>query len=75
MIILYYSVCHIAGEFGRFLKSQLEEAKYRKKWPHEEIEITENEIICLQIAGLCHDLGKMLYIASCISLMITIVFI
>ena len=38
--------------------SQSQEAK--KQWPDDfkSATITEEEILCLQIAGLCHDLGK-----------------
>ena len=59
--IIIYRVCHIAGEFGRFLMSQNKEAK--EKWPKdtESTNITEKEILCLQIAGLCHDLGNCVY--------------
>lgn len=57
-IVYGISVCHIAGEFGHFLKNQIDEAKRMKKWPHESITLDEKEVLCLQIAGLCHDLGK-----------------
>ena len=58
LIVYGISVCHIAGEFGHFLKNQLEEAKRMKKWPHESLTLDEEEVLCLQIAGLCHDLGN-----------------
>lgn len=37
---------YLAGEFGRELQ---------KNSP--EVEITEKDILCLEVAGLCHDLG------------------
>ena len=43
-----HSVCYIAGELTQHLK---------RKQP--ELEIEENDILCVQIAGLCHDLGNL----------------
>ncbi|CAL1543335.1 unnamed protein product [Lymnaea stagnalis] len=39
-------VCHLAGEFARML---------RQKQPL--LDITYKDILCVEIAGLCHDLG------------------
>ncbi|XP_068996911.1 deoxynucleoside triphosphate triphosphohydrolase SAMHD1-like [Embiotoca jacksoni] len=39
-------VSHLAGEFLKTLKSN-----------QPELNITERDILCVQIAGLCHDLG------------------
>ena len=62
-------MCHIAGEFARFLKNQLEEedmyggsksakgAKTENGSDDNQRFITDKEVLCLQIAGLCHDLG------------------
>ena len=56
------SVCHLAGVFARSLKEKLEkdaqiipihETQERKQYRFEE-----EEVLCVQIAGLCHDLGK-----------------
>lgn len=60
--IPYYRVCYLAGEFARSLKQKMEEDV--KNIPDEEKHLwvfTEEEILCTQIAGLCHDLGKLLY--------------
>uniref|UniRef100_A0A3P8SD89 HD domain-containing protein n=1 Tax=Amphiprion percula TaxID=161767 RepID=A0A3P8SD89_AMPPE len=39
-------VAHLAGELARALKSK-----------QSELEIDDRDILCVQIAGLCHDLG------------------
>jgi HD superfamily phosphohydrolase len=38
-------VCYLAGQFVRHLKNQ------------DGIEITDKDVLCVEIAGLCHDLG------------------
>ena len=40
------STCYIAGEFARMLQRN-----------QPEFEITDKEVLCVEIAGLCHDLG------------------
>lgn len=41
------SVCYLAGEFARTLQ---------KKQP--ELKITDKDVLCVEIAGLIHDLGN-----------------
>ena len=58
-----HSVSYIAGEFGNHLKRQFEaEIKYQYKKDHPDPDparaVSEEEVLCLQVAGLCHDLGK-----------------
>lgn len=46
------STCFLAGEYSRSLWRGLEK-------PVKD-EVTERDILCVQIAALCHDLGKCL---------------
>ena len=41
-----------------YLAGELVEA-LQKKQP--ELHITDTDVLCVKIAGLCHDLGKLLY--------------
>ena len=43
---LYQRVGYLAGELVEMLK---------RKQP--ELEITEQDVLCVKLAGLCHDLG------------------
>jgi hypothetical protein len=43
----FYSVGHLAGELVETLQ---------KKQP--ELDITDKDVLCIKIAGLCHDLGE-----------------
>ena len=40
-------VAHLAGELVQMLKQQ-----------QSELEITDDDVLCVKIAGLCHDLGE-----------------
>ena len=44
----FNSVCYLAGKMMETL---------REKQPELELDITDEEVLCVQIAGLCHDLG------------------
>lgn len=57
MLLSYiiYSVCHIAGEFITALKMKHEKDKDQDKDPN--LKITEEEVLAVKIAALCHDLG------------------
>lgn len=46
LLFHFASVCHLAGRLLRALKSHLK----------PDI-INEEDILCVEIAGLCHDLG------------------
>ena len=43
----FYSVSHLAGELARDLKRN-----------QPGLKISERDILCLEIAGLCHDIGN-----------------
>ena len=48
----------MAGIFARSLKQQLDIDKERAKEKDREMyEFHKDEILCAEIAGLCHDLG------------------
>ena len=53
-----YRVCYLSGEMVEMLKRQLHH-EYEKQGLHSDIvPITEQDVLCVKIAGLCHDLGK-----------------
>lgn len=59
-------MAHLAGELAKALKVKqleqikaLEELKDLEKLDElKESLISEQDVLCVQIAGLCHDLGK-----------------
>jgi HD superfamily phosphohydrolase len=50
-------VSHLAGKFATELNDQLKREQSRQNNPDTSIIATERDIRCVQIAGLCHDLG------------------
>jgi len=54
---MYFRVCHVAGKLVETLQ---------RKQP--ELEITNKDVLCVKIAGLCHDLGIKWVISICIIL-------
>lgn len=40
-------MCHLAGELLEALRLK-----------QSELEITDKDVLCVKIAGLCHDLGR-----------------
>ena len=53
---MYFRVCHVAGK--------LVETLQRKQ--QSELDITNKDVLCVKIAGLCHDLGMNWFISICI---------
>ena len=55
-----YRVCHLAGVFARHLQEQLQkdstvvqaDPNWKDIWVFDD-----KEVLCVQLAGLCHDLG------------------
>ena len=57
-------MCYVAGQFARSLKTQLDIDRDEKldDEPEENLikkmyKFKREEVICAEIAGLCHDLG------------------
>ena len=60
-----YALLHVS-RVG-YLAGELVETLHRKQ---PELCISDQDILCVKIAGLCHDLGKEMYINDCCSIMI-----
>ena len=61
------SVCFLAGEFARHLQKQLFkdcQSRIVRDYPDWENlwSFEDKEVLCVQLAGLCHDLGMLLNI-------------
>lgn len=55
-----FRVCHLAGKFvGRLRAVQRELFKARPELKTDDFEISDKDALCLQVAGLCHDLGEL----------------
>ena len=50
---------HLAGEFAKHLQAQMKIDKCAGAGEEEQLlwKFTEQEVLCAEIAGLCHDLG------------------
>ena len=48
---------HLAGEFAKHLQAQMKIDKCAAAGEEELWKFTEQEVLCAEIAGLCHDLG------------------
>ena len=57
-------VCHLAGNFVHRLQ---------KNQP--KLKITDRDIFCVQVAGLCHDLGKFAHTSQCFSSVFSVLFV
>ena len=55
----FYRVSYLAGEFARILIRKLREDQSKvEPWKFDKDD--EMNILCVEIAGLCHDLGKII---------------
>lgn len=52
------SVFHLAGEFARHLQRQAKSDFPNKMEGNKFALFTDEEVMCVEIAGLCHDLGN-----------------
>ena len=50
----FFRVAHMAG---MFLRELLEHLKRENPALHKELGVGDKDVLCVQIAGLCHDLG------------------
>ena len=67
LLIHAIRVCYLAGEFARMLIKKFREeqgtcaeeqsAEERRQSIEEQQKIDNINILCIEIAGLCHDLG------------------
>ena len=65
---ILYRVYHLAGEFAKHLQAQM---KVDTPAGEEELwKFSEQEVLCAEIAGLCHDLGKCPYMTHSIAIRI-----
>lgn len=55
-------VCYLAGEFARSLKANIEADRPEPATEDENKlwKFSDEEVICAEIAGLCHDLGTII---------------
>ena len=53
-----FSVSYVAGRFARSLQQQLQKDKEKAKEDYKSMyRFDDEEVLCAEIAGLCHDLG------------------
>ena len=45
-----YRVCYLAGELARKLQNS-----------QPSLRISDKDVLCVQVAGLCHDLGQLVF--------------
>ena len=61
LIVATYSVAYVARRFARSLKQQLEKDREKAKEDNKLMyEFDDKEVLCAEIAGLCHDLGTII---------------
>lgn len=61
VIIILYRVAYVARRFARSLQQQLKKDRERAKKDDESMyEFDDKEVLCAEIAGLCHDLGTII---------------
>lgn len=54
-------MAYVARKFAQSLKQQLEKDREKAKEDNKSMyEFDDKEVLCAEIAGLCHDLGIMI---------------
>lgn len=70
-------MCHLAGVFAKSLKEKIDKDAEKlllkqRVQDAKHYEFDEREVLCVQLAGLCHDLGNI--IGTCMTALIQLLY-